>query len=779
MYDYNTCGSAGARGEGKLIVTYKGRIIDLTGFKHPGGNFLANLNGKDITGWVYNAHYANEFDRLEGILFARAVDGPDVSILADGNLQAQAQKAEMFVKKWGEYSAVSLSLLPLYFGRRAAEFFLVMMCCWYRGLDSWLSFMGLALLSARTVYLMHDFGHYSVFQKAAWDRFFCRIVSILVLGFDLYPTSRTHFIHHAFPNVLEVDTALDTTPYFFWDRRQVTKDHPWINQYVKVQWLFWYIGLVLLSLFVHARGFFRERLFKAVYAPFVLLFIIRWVLLFYIFGPVAWKIVVPMAIGVGIPSYVAQLSHFHMPKSHVGDVVYNRASPFQFAEAMAVTSQDVRFDRDNCMRPYDGASWKSRFLNYVMGGLDTHITHHIFSAIHSDCLPVVNADCLRWLREDLGLSDLAIDSLPDVVKFSLRHIRNPFGISSQGRDDGVEFPRIGREESRQILKMSSKHVSRREWLRPAMRLALIFSLVLAAFCISLYTGPWAGTSVATVFLLVVARVKVFDPFHDGGHSAYVPWRRANLAIQFLLSPLWLMSPYVWNKEHDNHHHHSNNLDMQEDMQTVIWTLDMWKAASPVEKCLYFFKHGCCLRGWIDFVVYPGSSVYAALLNPVGHTPMIVLSCIYYYAVYTAGFMYEDLISMALFYQVLWIFPKHAAHSLEDMYRVRGERWTWVESALYGSARLEMPRPISTLLDTTAYYHAYHHVNPRIPSYALDGFYDEAMSLNHELAAQQKAPLFPPDSVVTFWPMVATLADMVYDPRTGRLLNIFQLLLEEY
>lgn len=175
-----------------LFVYHKGEKIDLTTFNHPGGNFLRQFANKDITGWVLNAHYSDSTGRVDRIIRSRTVK----EILDQEVIDARYPPlAREHAQKWKSVSRISLDLLPRYFTKRLLEFSIYYMAA--QSVYSELAFIFTSIAVFRSVYLVHDFGHHSVFQSSFWDQLFCRIVSLTAIGVDLYPTSRTHFVHHA------------------------------------------------------------------------------------------------------------------------------------------------------------------------------------------------------------------------------------------------------------------------------------------------------------------------------------------------------------------------------------------------------------------------------------------------------------------------------------------------------------------------------------------------------------------------------------------------------
>lgn len=74
--------------------------------------------------------------------------------------------------------------------------------------------------------IVHDVGHHAVFAGPARNRLACRLYGIVFFGFDPYPVCRDHFLHHAFPNVLGADTALETAWFIWHESQQVGTSMP-------------------------------------------------------------------------------------------------------------------------------------------------------------------------------------------------------------------------------------------------------------------------------------------------------------------------------------------------------------------------------------------------------------------------------------------------------------------------------------------------------------------------------------------------------------------------
>lgn len=330
-----------------LYMYYKGYKVNLAGFQHPGGDFLSVFEGQDITGWVMNAHYSDSTGKVEKILKARRVKD---------FFPAVSERTASFLQVFDKVAAINKSMLPSYLLQRLVDYQLLWMAGRLINLPlAWAVILALGMV--RTVYNCHDFGHHAVFNHSGWDRFFYRLLPILILGFDGYPNCRRHFLHHAFPNIVELDSALHTAPFLFNQKQLQRFQSPPSPSFLRLQWLIWCVSLPFLAPMVLALEGFSPMPFTNPstaslmtswkrYLPFVLLLVARWALV------LSWSqgkplnlflyVIIPLVVGVGIPSLVASLNHFHMPMESQHDVLEPSASPANdFIQRVVEPTQDM------------------------------------------------------------------------------------------------------------------------------------------------------------------------------------------------------------------------------------------------------------------------------------------------------------------------------------------------------------------------------------------------------------------------------------------------------
>ncbi|KAI8893059.1 hypothetical protein BC833DRAFT_609721 [Globomyces pollinis-pini] len=391
----------------RLIVYYFGRPIDLTNFEHPGGNFLHQFNGKDITNWVLNAHHSDRSGKVAKLIKLRTCyDLPNKPMTVDSYTLSQ---------KIDEYAKISLSMVNSYVINRIIEYLLLFSACFYFSESARIVQVILCVIVFRSVFTIHDFGHWSVLQNAKWDTVVCRILSILFLGFDAFPTSRQHFIHHAFPNVLNNDTALETG-VFVWHENYLIKDSYLARAFVDVQWFFWYTLIPILgtlSQLLHGKIDVSTKDWLD-YLPFLFLGFIRWFSLafFFDFHPlhILNYVLIPTFLGFGFPCFVAQLNHFHMEIHDEDKFKYTG-----FIETMISSTQDSFVDI-----PFLEQYLSIEILSWFFGGLNSHAAHHLFSMVHSDSLSIINAKVNTWIGKPFHN-----DCLTKVLYKSFEKIRNP------------------------------------------------------------------------------------------------------------------------------------------------------------------------------------------------------------------------------------------------------------------------------------------------------------------------------------------------------------------
>lgn len=226
-------------------------------------------------------------------------------------------------------------------------------------------------------------------------------------------------------------------------------------------------------------------------------------------------------------------------------------------------------------------------------------------------------------------------------------------------------------------------------------------------------------------------VRLFILQHDCGHGSFFPSRTANRLVGTILGVMTL-TPYLsWRREHAMHHATNGQLDHRGIGDIHTLTVAEYLALSRFRRCLYrLYRHPLVLFGIgpiFHFVVMqrltrglPPSwkkerrsvhltnlalvAMFAGLGWLVGpwalamiHLPVIALSA-------SAG---------------VWLF--YVQHQFNPTYWERDGAWDYHTAAVAGSSYLDLPWPLRWVTANIGFHHI-HHLDSRIPNYALPRCY---------------------------------------------------------
>lgn len=253
--------------------------------------------------------------------------------------------------------------------------------------DSWwqlLPAVALAVVSTQIGFLGHDGAHRQMFSSAAANEWTARIVAGAFAGLSLHWWRAKHNRHHKAPNKIGVDPDIESGPLAFVpaDATDRTGFYRWFTR--RQGWLFFpLVTLEGVALHAHSvRGLLGTT---PVAHRSVELGLITARLLFGVVVPV-----MVMSPPIAITFIVTHLALFGVllgcsfAPNHKGMPLVPRNMKVDFLHRQVVMSRNIR---------------GGRFLDFMMGGLNYQIEHHLFPSMPRPHLakvqPLVRAHCLR------------------------------------------------------------------------------------------------------------------------------------------------------------------------------------------------------------------------------------------------------------------------------------------------------------------------------------------------------------------------------------------------
>jgi omega-6 fatty acid desaturase (delta-12 desaturase) len=221
-------------------------------------------------------------------------------------------------------------------------------------------------------------------------------------------------------------------------------------------------------------------------------------------------------------------------------------------------------------------------------------------------------------------------------------------------------------------------------------------------------------------------IRIFIIFHDCGHASFFKSRRAN-HITGVVAGLLNMTPYRhWRWQHALHHGTAGDLDRRG--AGDMWTLTVQEYQASPRRVRVAYR--LVRNPIILFVVAP---LYTFVLHHRFASPtaparerysvwatnaaLLVATLLMSAVVGFRTFVVIQLTLSALAGSAgLWLF--YVQHQFEGAYWARSASWSFDAAALEGSSFYKLPKILQWFTGNIGFHHI-HHLNPRIPNYALE------------------------------------------------------------
>ena len=255
-----------------------------------------------------------------------------------------------------------------------------------------------------------------------------------------------------------------------------------------------------------------------------------------------------------------------------------------------------------------------------------------------------------------------------------------------------------------------------------------FLVLCAAMYLLADVSIWLALLPAPLAAFFVVRVFIIQ--HDCGHRAFFRSRRANDVLGLVCS-LVTLTPYAgWRRQHAQHHGIWNNLDRRAsgaDIYSTCLTLEEYRALTPWQRRWYrLSRHPLVANVLVPPFVFLG--LYRLPFDmPEGweserrnvHVTNLALVTLYGGLAVLLGAGEVAAIQLTIMAGAaivgVWLFS--VQHRFEGVTWARQDAWNFQDAALEGSSYLRLT-PVLRWLTGNIGLHHLHHLNPRIPNYAL-------------------------------------------------------------
>jgi fatty acid desaturase len=275
-------------------------------------------------------------------------------------LARRVKDAGLMRRRYGYYWT-KLALIPVLFAVSIAAFIWIGDSWWQMLTAAWFAF-----LFTQTAFLGHDAAHRQIFRSGKWNDWISLILGGFV-GMSYGWWQHKHTRHHANPNQMGVDPDIDLPVVAFTPEQATRHRSPLMSWIIAHQGTFFFPILLLEGLSLHAssvhRVFAKEPLaHRWVEMTFLAVRVIGFLaLVFLVLSP--GKAAGFLAIQLGLFGFYMGMS---FAPNHKGMPLVPKGMKLDFLRRQVTMSRNIR---------------GSRALDFMMGGLNYQIEHHLFPSM--------------------------------------------------------------------------------------------------------------------------------------------------------------------------------------------------------------------------------------------------------------------------------------------------------------------------------------------------------------------------------------------------------------
>jgi acyl-lipid omega-6 desaturase (Delta-12 desaturase) len=262
-------------------------------------------------------------------------------------------------------------------------------------------------------------------------------------------------------------------------------------------------------------------------------------------------------------------------------------------------------------------------------------------------------------------------------------------------------------------------------------------------------------------------LRAFVIQHDCGHGSFMPTRDGNDRLGAILS-LFTLTPYDhWKRSHATHHATSGNLDKRGVGDIDTYTVEEYRALSPVAKFRYRLYRNLIIQliigAPVNFIILQRLPAAYSFKDKGAWVSVMALNlamAAFYGALFYA-FGWALVLKVALPVVIIaawtggWLF--YVQHQYESGIWDSGEEWDFHVTALMGSSHYVLPRILQWITGNIGIHHI-HHLCSGIPNYRLE----ECLNASDEL---QKVGV-----KLTVWQSLRSIPLVLWDEEQRKLIS---------
>jgi omega-6 fatty acid desaturase (delta-12 desaturase) len=273
--------------------------------------------------------------------------------------------------------------------------------------------------------------------------------------------------------------------------------------------------------------------------------------------------------------------------------------------------------------------------------------------------------------------------------------------------------------------------------------------------------------IPTIILAALFLVRIFILFHDTTHGSFVPSKRGNDTLGWILG-IFAFTPYThWKNDHIDHHRTVGNVDKRGFGDVWTMTLEEYANASTFKRWGYRLYRNPIILFIIGptYVFLFGQRMTFGIKKASSRKSIHITNAVIFAILLLAHFT----IGLPLYFKVqipvmmiastlgVWLF--YVQHQYEDVYWAKNKDWDVMDAGLYGSSVLKLPIILDWFTGFIG-YHNVHHLNAKVPNYEIKKAY-------------YSDPLFKESRVITLFETFKLLFLTTFDEKKNELITFFE------